>query len=671
MIRERLNFQLLRILVRARRMNIKSGIDLSHVDTAFTPGDDLYRYLNGGWLKSHQIPADRASDGVAYALHDEAEAQVREIIEGAHLMTNAGAEAQKIGDLYRSFMNTEAIEKLGTSPLSADLAAIDAITSKSDFISTMSRLEMKGVGGIFGASIYTDAMDSETNIMYIGQGGLSLPDESYYREEQYAPIREAFLEHVAKMFALSAISVTPVDVASILALETSIAACHWDQVRDRDATLTYNKHSRAELEKLAPALDFPLWLKSGEVPPKAFETVIVREPDFFSGVSAILEKFDRDAWVLWLKWQLISGSAAYLNDALVQQNFAFYGTTLSGTPQIRERWKRAVSLVEGSLGEAVGRIYVERHFPPAAKSAMNELVANLIEAYRISISELSWMSAETKAKAFEKLTKFTPKIGYPDKWRDYSSLTISADDLFGNLGRISAFARDYELAKIGAPVDRSEWYMTPQTVNAYYNPGMNEIVFPAAILQPPFFDIDADPAVNYGGIGAVIGHEIGHGFDDQGSKYDGDGNMVDWWTQSDRDEFEVRANALIAQFDVLSPEETPDITVNGALTVGENIGDLGGLSIAYKAYLLALKGASAPVIDGLTGEQRFFLAWAQAWRGKVRPEELRRRIATDPHSPYEFRCNAIVRNIDEFYSAFDVSEKNALWMNASERVRIW
>ena len=671
MVREKLNFQLLHISGGIQPMVLKSGIDLSHIDSTFAPGDDLYRYLNGGWLKSHQIPADRASDGVAYALHDEAEAQVREIIEGAHLIKDGGAEAQKIGDLYRSFMDTDAIEKLGTSPLAADIASIDAITNKSDFISTMSLLEMKGVGGIFGASIYTDAMDSETNIIYLGQGGLSLPDESYYREEQYAPIREAFLEHVAKMFALAGISVSTADVASILALETSIAACHWDQVRDRDATLTYNKHSRAELEKLAPAIDFPLWIKSGEVPTKAFESVIVREPDFFSGVSALLEKFDRNAWVLWLKWQLISGSAAYLNDALVQQNFAFYGTTLSGTPQIRERWKRAVSLVEGSLGEAVGRIYVERHFPPAAKAAMNELVANLIEAYRISISELSWMSAETKAKAFEKLTKFTPKIGYPDKWRDYSSLQISADDLFGNLGRISAFARDYELAKIGAPVDRSEWYMTPQTVNAYYNPGMNEIVFPAAILQPPFFDIDADPAVNYGGIGAVIGHEIGHGFDDQGSKYDGDGNMVDWWTQSDRDEFEVRANALIAQFDALSPEETPDITVNGALTVGENIGDLGGLSIAYKAYLLALKGASAPVIDGLTGEQRFFLAWAQAWRGKVRPEELRRRIATDPHSPYEFRCNAIVRNIDEFYTAFDVNEKHTLWMKESERVRIW
>ena len=649
----------------------KSGIDLSHIDPTFAPGDDLYRYLNGGWLKSHQIPADRASDGVAYALHDEAEAQVREIIEGAHRNKDDGAEAQKIGDLYLSFMDTAAIEKLGTSPLAADLDSIDAISSKSDFIKTMSRLEMKGVGGIFGASIYTDAMDSETNIIYLGQGGLSLPDESYYREEQYAPIREAFVEHVAKMFALAGISVSTDDVASIVALETSIAACHWDQVRDRDATLTYNKHNRAELEKLAPALDFPLWIKSGEVPAKAFESVIVREPDFFSGVSALLEKFDRSAWVLWLKWQLISGSAAYLNDALVQQNFAFYGTTLSGTPQIRERWKRAVSVVEGSLGEAVGRIYVERHFPPAAKAAMNELVANLIEAYRISISGLSWMSAETKAKAFEKLTKFTPKIGYPDKWRDYSSLQISADDLFGNLGRISAFARDYELAKIGAPVDRSEWYMTPQTVNAYYNPGMNEIVFPAAILQPPFFDIDADPAVNYGGIGAVIGHEIGHGFDDQGSKYDGDGNMVDWWVDIDRTEFEKRANVLIAQYNELVPEGTPDITVNGALTVGENIGDLGGLSIALKAYEIALDGKDSPIIDGMNGYQRLFLAWAQAWRGKVRPEEMRRRVATDPHSPAEFRCNQIVRNIPAFYSTFGITQDDALWLDEDKRVAIW
>jgi putative endopeptidase len=385
----------------------------------------------------------------------------------------------------------------------------------------------------------------------------------------------------------------------------------------------------------------------------------------------MIADFDRDSWVDWLTWQLISGSAAYLNQAIVEQNFAFYGTTLSGTPELRERWKRAVSLVEGSLGEAVGKVYVEKHFPPAAKERMQELVANLIEAYRVSIEGLDWMSAQTKVKALEKLHKFTPKIGYPDKWRDFSSLVITPDDLMGNLTRVTHFQRDHELAKIGAPVDRAEWYMTPQTVNAYYNPGMNEIVFPAAILQPPFFGLSADDAVNYGGIGGVIGHEIGHGFDDQGSKYDGDGNMVDWWNDNDRTEFEKRSNALIAQYDALHPEETPDISVNGALTVGENIGDLGGITIAYKAYKISLGGKEAPVIDGLTGDERFFLSWAQIWRGKVRPEELRRRIATDPHSPAEFRCNAIVSNFTPFYETFGLTKEDALWLDESERVAIW
>jgi putative endopeptidase len=568
-------------------------------------------------------------------------------------------------------MDTAAIEKRGTTPLDKDLAEIDALTDLNSFVAKMSQLEIKGLGGIFGAAIYTDAMDSTTNIIYLGQGGLSLPDESYYREEQYAPIREALLVHIEKMFGLVGITDGAELAKKILALETQIASHHWDQVKDRDATLTYNKHTRQELEDRAPHFPWKLWLDAGDVKQSVFDTVIVSEPSFFEGISEMLKNFDKPSWIAWLKWHYISSSAAYLCDSIVQQNFTFYGTTLSGTPQIRERWKRAVSLVEGSLGEAVGRIYVEQHFPPAAKVAMNDLVANLIEAYRQSISTLSWMSPQTKEKALEKLSKFTPKIGYPDKWRDYSSLEISADDLLGNLGRISKFSRDFELAKIGAPVDRDEWYMTPQTVNAYYNPGMNEIVFPAAILQPPFFDLNADMAANYGGIGAVIGHEIGHGFDDQGSKYDGDGNMVDWWSDTDRVEFEKRASALIAQFDALIPEETPDIHVNGALTVGENIGDLGGLAIAYKAYKLALKGEKAPVIDGLTGEQRFYLSWAQAWRGKVRPEELRRRIATDPHSPYEFRCNAIVRNLDEFMDAFNVTEGDALWLAQGERVYIW
>jgi putative endopeptidase len=579
-------------------------------------------------------------------------------------------EAQKIGDLYKSFMDTDAIKARGLTPLKGDLAAIDAITDLTSFITTMAQLEMRGVGGIFGAAIYADSMNSSMNIFHIGQGGLSLPDEAYYREEQYQPIREAFVAHVEKMGQLAGVALAATE---ILALETEIASHHWDQVKDRDATLTYNKTSRAELEVLAPNFHWDLWAENAQIPAAAFDSLNIHEPSFFSGLSAMLADFGqrRDIWISWLKWNLISGSAAYLTDDIVQQNFSFYGTTLSGTPQIRERWKRGVSLVQGSLGEAIGKVYVGLYFPEAAKQAMLELVSYLTKAYEASIKELPWMSEATKEKALAKLATFTPKIGYPDKWRDYSALEIKADDLIGNLQRIAAFGHAYEVAKIGKPVDRDEWHMTPQTVNAYYNPLMNEIVFPAAILQSPFFDMEADIAANYGGIGAVIGHEIGHGFDDQGSKYDGDGNMVDWWIDSDREAFEKLAGQLIEQFDALSPAATPDIHVNGAFTVGENIGDLSGLEIAYKAYKLALKGASAPVIDGLSGDQRFFLSWAQAWRGKNRPEEVRRRIATDPHSPDEFRCNQIVRNLAPFYEAFGVVEADAMWLNPADRVRIW
>ena len=645
---------------------MKSGIDRQFMDPKVRPQDDLFRHFAGTWLDTYEIPADRASDGVTRTLYDIAEVQVREIIETA----SGEGEAQKIGDLYKSFMDTDAIKARGLTPLQSDLAAIDAITDLSSFITTMAQLEMRGVGGIFGAAIYADPMNSSMNIFHIGQGGLSLPDEAYYREEQYQPIREAFVDHVEKMGQLAGVALA---ASEILALETEIASHHWDQVKDRDATLTYNKTSRSELEALAPNFLWDSWASNAQIPAAAFDSLNIHEPSFFSGISAILADFDqrRDVWVSWLKWNLISGSAAYLTDDIVQQNFSFYGTTLSGTPQIRERWKRGVSLVQGSLGEAIGKVYVGLYFPEASKKAMLELVDYLTQAYEASIKELPWMSEATKEKALAKLATFTPKIGYPDKWRDYSTLEIKADDLIGNLQRIAAFGHAYEVAKIGKPVDRDEWHMTPQTVNAYYNPLMNEIVFPAAILQSPFFDMGADIAANYGGIGAVIGHEIGHGFDDQGSKYDGDGNMVDWWVDSDREAFEKLAGQLIEQFDALSPAATPDIHVNGAFTVGENIGDLSGLEIAYKAYKLALKGASAPVIDGLSGDQRFFLSWAQAWRGKNRPEEVRRRIATDPHSPDEFRCNQIVRNLAPFYEAFEVKESDAMWLAPSERVRIW
>ena len=650
-------------------MSLTSGIDSASLDPLVRPQDDLFRHYNGAWVREYEMPADRSSDGIFRKLHDEAEEQVRQIIE-----TSRGVgEAQKIGDLYKSFMDTDAIKARGISPIIDDLASIDGITNLNEFITVMARLEMRGIGGIFGAAIYPDAMDSNTNILYIGQGGLSLPDESYYREEQFASIRTAFLDHVAKMCALVGIA-DGADVAKkILTLETEIATHHWDQVKDRDATLTYNKYSRAELESLAPHFLFDTWASNAKVPAKAFESLVVCEPSFFESISAMFARFDahRDAWVAWLKLNLVSASAAFLTDEIVQQNFEFYAKTLSGTPQIRDRWKRGVSVTQGALGEAIGKVYVEKHFPARAKEEMKVLVDYLLEAYRLSILELPWMSDETKKKALEKLTKFTPKIGYPDKWRDYSTLEISASDLIGNLWRIAEFDHAYAIAKIGAPVDRDEWHMTPQTVNAYYNPLANEIVFPAAILQPPFFDLDAEMAANYGGIGATIGHEIGHGFDDQGSKYDGDGNMVDWWSDVDRAKFEELTSVLVAQFDALSPESTPDIHVNGAFTLGENIGDLGGLAIAYKAYKLALKGAQSPVIDGFTGDQRFFLSYAHSWRNKNRPEEVRRRIAIDPHSPDEFRCNQIVRNVQEFYDAFSVSEKDELWLAPSERVRIW
>ena len=655
-----------------QNQSAKSGIDLAHIKSSIRPQDDLYRHVNGTWIDNAVIPSDRSSDGAFYALYQQAEAHVREIIEDLAASNSApGSVAAKVGDLYGSFMAESEIEKLGLSPIQVDLDRALSIRDVKDFHQTLGDFESRGLGGLFYQYITTDNMASDTNIVYIGQSGLSLPDEAYYREEEFAEIRAAFLAHMEKMFTLAKVS-NPADRAKqILDLETKIAASHWEQVQDRDATLTYNKMSFAELAASSNGFDWELWLASSQTPRNVMEKVIVRQPSFFTGLGKLLSDFDLSAWSSWLTWHLLSSAASALSSEFVNENFAFYGTILSGTPELKARWKRGVSLVEGSLGEAVGQIYVERHFPPAAKTRMVTLVANLIEAYRVDIAALNWMSPETKARAFEKLDKFTPKIGYPDKWRDYSKLEITRDDLLGNLARVAKFNQDFEYAKIGAPVDRTEWLMTPQTVNAYYMPGMNEIVFPAAILQPPFFDLAADDAANYGGIGAVIGHEIGHGFDDQGSKYDGDGNLNNWWTDSDRIEFEKRANALIAQYEELHPSEAPDVHVNGALTIGENIGDLGGLTIAIKAYELSLGGKAAPVIDGLTGAQRLFMGWAQCWRQKMRPEEVRRRVATDPHSPDEFRCNQVVRNLNEFYEAFSVKQSDALYLPESERIRIW
>ena len=646
---------------------LAAGLDLSHQDTSVRPQDDLYRHFNGGWLKTAVIPADRASDGAFITLRIQSEARVREIIEGA----TGSDEATKISNIYKSFMDADAVNAKGGAPIAAELAEVDSISSLTDFTSTLSKLEARGVSGIFGTFIYADMKDASTNILYLQQGGISLPDEAYYREEKYADIRTAYVAHIEAMFTLAGVSNPAENAAKVMALETSIASHHWDQVKDRDATLTYNKMNRTEVKALMPAFDWELYLTDGEIPSIVLDSVIVQQPSFFEGLGAILASFDLEAWKAWLQWHIISGAAPYLSDEFTTENFAFFGKTLSGTPELRERWKRAVSMIEGSLGEAVGKVYVQKYFPAEAKARMEKLVANLIEAYRISINELEWMSPDTKVKALEKLGKFRPKIGYPDKWRDYSALQTTADDLYGNVGRVVKFQRDHELSKIGKPVDRDEWHMAPQTVNAYYNPVMNEIVFPAAILQPPFFGLNHDDAVNYGGIGAVIGHEIGHGFDDQGSKYDGDGALNNWWTDADRTAFEARTKALIAQYDVLTPEEAPDVTVNGALTIGENIGDLGGLTIAYKAYQISLAGKASAVIDGMSGEQRLLLSWAQVWRAKVRPEEMRRRVATDPHSPAEFRCNQILKNFTPFYEAFEVTDNDALWLEEQSRVQIW
>jgi putative endopeptidase len=652
---------------------MRSGLDLNHIDPSVRPQDDLFRFMNGKWLKESVIPDDRASDGAFYWLYEQAEKQVKQIIlDQAASNAAGGSNAQKIGDLYNSFMDEEKIEQLGITPIAKDLAAAASFKTADEFFQILGELESRGASGLFYSYVSTDNKDSSKNIVYLGQSGLSLPDEAYYREGEYQEVRDAFLLHVEKIFELAKLPDGKAAAKQVLELETQIAACHWDQVKDRDAEATYNKKSFTELTSLAPAFNWKLWITASNTPAHVLEQVVVRQPSYFEGLSKLIESFDTDKWRSWLTWHIISGASPYLNKALVDENFNFYGTTLSGIPKLKERWKRGVGLVEGALGEAVGQIYVDRHFGKQAKERMVGLVANLIEAYRVDIKALTWMSDETKEKAFIKLDKFTPKIGYPDKWRDYSKLIINPDDLIGNLAQISNYSQDYEYAKIGKPVDKSEWYMTPQTVNAYYNPGMNEIVFPAAILQPPFFDVLADDdAANYGGIGAVIGHEIGHGFDDQGSKYDGDGNLVNWWSDKDRAEFEKRTKKLIEQYDQLSPSAAPEVKVNGALTIGENIGDLGGLTIAYKAYEISLNGKQPPEIDGYTGAQRFFMGWAQSWRGKYRPEEVKRRIATDPHSPDEFRCNQIVANLSEFYDAFAVKQSDKHFMPEDQRVRIW
>ncbi len=563
-------------------------------------------------------------------------------------------------------------------PLREDLALVDAVTSIPDFIRTVGELQRGGLSGFYDVFVDNDPGNPERYLVFFEQGGISLPDESYFREEHFAPVREAFIGHVERMFVLAGFDDAHARAQRVFDLETEIAKRHWDNVASRDSEKTYNLldfDAAAELlsraQPLSSTTSLELWASAFGAPAKALDEVVVRQPSFLHELGELFDEARLESWKDWLRWQVVHGYAPYLSKAFVDEQFDFYGRTLTGAPELRERWKRALSLVEGALGEAVGQIYVERYFPPTAKQAMDELVANLVEAYRQSITTLEWMTPATRERALEKLDAFTPKIGYPKTWRDYSALEIDPSDLIANVRAASAFEFNRQLAKIGSPIDRDEWFMTPQTVNAYYNPGFNEIVFPAAILQLPFFGAERDDAANYGAIGAVIGHEIGHGFDDQGSKFDGTGRLADWWEPADREAFEERTSALIDQYNELAPSQTPEQHVNGALTIGENIGDLGGLGIAWKAYLISLNGEEPAVVDGLSGAERFFLSWAQAWQNKMRTEEIERRLAIDPHSPSEFRCNQIVRNINEFYEAFNVQPDDELWLEPTARVTIW
>jgi putative endopeptidase len=661
----------------------RTGLDLRWVDSGTRPQDDLFGHVNGEWLRTHEIPEDRAQDGAFRALRDRAEEDVRTIIEESARtpvadsgpadsgVADSREDAQRIGDLYASFMDVERIEAAGARPLRPLLEDVRAATDRAALAAVLGRRQRERRASLFGMYVSTDAKDSTRYLVHLSQSGLGLPDESYYRDEANAEIRAAYVKHLERLAELTGLPDPAGLAATVMDLETALAEASWDRVTNRDAEKTYTLMTLAQLRESAPEFGWDAWAEALGAAAGALDEVVVRQPSFVVAAAKLWAERPLEQWRAWLTIRTVSACADYLGAAFVEEDFDFYGRTLSGTPVLRERWKRGVSVVEGALGEAVGRLYVRRHFPASAKERMQTLVDNLVEAYRQSINGLDWMGPDTRERALVKLSKFTPKIGYPETWKDYSALEVRADDLLGNVGRAGAWATDYQLSKLGKPVDRTEWLMTPQTVNAYYHSRMNEIVFPAAILQPPFFDPEADDAANYGGIGAVIGHEIGHGFDDQGSKYDGDGNMTDWWESADRAEFDRRSKALISQYDALSPLGLPEHKVNGALTVGENIGDLGGLTIAIKAYKIALGDADGPVLDGLTGLQRVLIGWAQVWRAATRDAEAVRRLATDPHSPPDLRCNAVVTNLDAFHEAFEVGESDALYTPPEQRVRIW
>jgi predicted metalloendopeptidase len=679
---------------RAHPAPLLSGVETRYVDEAVRPQDDLYRHLNGKWLDTFEVPADKGAYGAFTHIDDETQDQLRGIIEslparngpagsGASPAADSpapgtatpdvearAADAQKLADFYASFMDEARLETLGAAPLKAGFAAIDALTGKQDIPGLIARFNATGAGAPYDIDIDPDAKDSTHYAVSISQSGLGLPDRDYYLKDdaKFKEVRVKYLAHIEKMLGMAGAPNSHGAAADILKLETAMAELQWTRVANRDPEKTYNKTAIADLNHVMPNYAWAGYLQASGLGDK-IDYVIIRQPSYFGGLDKLLSDTPLSVWKSYFKWHQLSAAAPYLSKAFVDERFAFTGTALRGIPQNRPRWKRGMAVLDSSMGEAIGKLYVEKYFPPQSKARMQELVQHLIEAYRRDLVTLDWMSPQTQKGAQEKLAKLVTKIGYPDTWRDYGALAVTRDDLWGNVIRASEFEYRRSVSKLGRPIDRREWFMTPQTVNAYYNPVMNEIVFPAAILQPPFFDANADDAVNYGGIVAVIGHEVSHGFDDKGSQYDADGNLRDWFTAEDHAKFAARTKALVAQYAAYEP--VAGYHVNGELTLGENIGDNSGLAIAYKAYQLSLAGKPAPTIDGFTGEQRFYLGWVQVWRGKVRQDEAIERIKTDPHSPPAVRGTAPLVNQAGFYSAFDVKPGDKMYVPPDQRVTIW
>ena len=651
-------------------MPVASGIDVQYMDTTVKPGDDFFSYVNGVWLQETEIPADRSRYGGFAILRDESQANVKTIVEESASGDFAkGSDEQKVGDLYKSYLDWDTRNTRGIEPLQPELDRINSITDHDDLAVYFAETVKRGLDAPFTVSQYVDFKDPATYMMYTWQGGLGLPDREYYflEDEKSAMLREQYVQHIEKMYAVAGLPDGAAAAKTIMVLETLMAKEHMKKEDTRDMVALYKKIPLDQLGDLMPKFNWDGYLREAGL--TELDGLVVTMRDHMRALDEIIDNTDLDTWKTYLTWGALNNMAGRLTEDLDKQSFDFYGKTLNGTPEQRPMWRRGVNAVNGSLGEVVGKVYVNRHFPPEAKERMLALVGNLVNAYEKSIKELDWMTDETKAQALDKLSKFTPKIGYPDQWRDYAALEIDAEDLYGNLERVAQIEYQRYLDRQDGPVDRAEWAMTPQTINAYYNPPLNEIVFPAAILQPTFFNLQADDAVNYGAIGAVIGHEIGHGFDDSGSTFDGDGVLRNWWTDEDRAEFDKRTAKLVGQYSEFQPFD--DLAVNGEFTLGENIGDLGGISIGLLAYNMSLDGAEAPAIDGFTGVQRVFLGYSQVWRSKSRDEATRMRIATDPHSPPRYRANGAVRNVPEFYEAFDVKEGDALYLPPEERVKIW